>query len=131
VRLRDETWAAEETGGSLAGKPLCIDKMHVAFLERGPLVVTVQVAYCSCLWILGAGRRGRSFYRVKITLQAGQPPILIEEDSDMDVRWTLDAGTVLRPDQARYQDATRPRGISGTRAARQSNTSKRPVQSSK
>src|SRR5262249_37743986 len=42
-------------------------------------------------------------YRATITLQAGQPSVLIEEDTDMDVRWTLDAGATLKPDQARYQ----------------------------
>ena len=112
VRLRDGTWAGAETGGSaitdLAGKPLRVEDMHVAFLERGPLVVTVEVAYqaprpalvygASVLVAAGAG-----FYRATITLQAGQPSVLIEEDTDMDVRWTLDAGAALRPDQARYQ----------------------------
>jgi hypothetical protein len=112
VRLRDKTWAGAETGGNpitdLGGKPLRVEDVRVAFLERGPLVVTVEVAYqarrpalvygASVLVAAGAG-----FYRATITLQAGQPSVLIEEDSDMDVRWTLDAGAALRPDQARYQ----------------------------
>ena len=49
VRLRDGTWAGAETGGSaiadLDGKPLRVDAMRVTFVERGPLVVTVEVAY--------------------------------------------------------------------------------------
>jgi hypothetical protein len=112
VRLRDQTWAGAEGGGSpitdLAGKPLRVEDMRVAFLERGPLVVTVEITYqarrpalvygASVLVAVGAG-----FYRATITLQAGQPSVLIEEDTDMDVRWTLDAGASLRPDQARYQ----------------------------
>src|SRR5262249_25539643 len=112
VRLRDGAWATAETGGAgitdLTGKPLRVEDMRVAFLERGPLVVTVEVAYkaprpalvhgASVLVAAGAG-----FYRATITLQAGQPSVLIEEDTDMDVRWTLDIGAALRPDQARYQ----------------------------
>jgi hypothetical protein len=112
VRLRDGAWAGEGTGGSaitdLAGQPLHVKDMHVAFLERGPLVVTVEVAYqaprpalvygASLLVAAGAG-----FYRATITLQAGQPSIIMEEDSDMDVRWSLDVGAALKPDQARYQ----------------------------
>src|SRR5262249_9363883 len=46
VRLRDKTCAGAETGGSpitdLAGKPLGVEDMRVAFLERGPLMVTVE-----------------------------------------------------------------------------------------
>src|SRR5262249_18092442 len=112
VRLRDGAWATAETGGAaitdLRGKPLRVEGMHVRFIEPGPRVVTVEVAYkaprpalihgASVLVAAGAG-----FYRATITLQAGQPSILIEEDTDMDVRWTLDAGPALRPDQASYQ----------------------------
>src|SRR5262249_5867668 len=49
VQLRDKSWAGVETSGSpitdLAGTPLRVEDMRVAFLERGPLVVTVEVAY--------------------------------------------------------------------------------------
>jgi hypothetical protein len=46
---------------------------------------------------------GMGFYRATITIQAGQPSILIEEDTDMDVRWALDVGATLNANQARYQ----------------------------
>src|SRR5262249_17451945 len=112
VRLRDGAWVGAETGGSaitdLAGRLLRIEDMHVAFLERGPLVVTVEVTYqaprpalVSSASVLVAA--GTGFYRATITLQAAQPSVLIEEDTDMDARWTLDAGAALEPDQARYQ----------------------------
>jgi hypothetical protein len=112
VRLRDKTWAGAQTGGTpitdLAGKPLRVEDMRVAFLERGPLVVTVEIAYQARrpALVFGASvlvAAGQGFYAATITLQAGQPSVLIEEDTDMDVRWTLDAGAALKPDQARYQ----------------------------
>src|SRR5262249_19676267 len=90
----------------LAGNPLRVEDVNVSFLERGPLMVKVEVAYRARPPALIDGdsigpRTG--FYRATITLQAGQPSIVIEEDTDMDVRWTLDVGAALRPDQARYQ----------------------------
>jgi hypothetical protein len=106
VRLR--AWAEAETDRSsitdLAGKPLPVEDMHAAFLEHGPLVVTVEVSYrtprdgASKLLAAGAG-----FYRATITLEAGQPSTLIDEDTDMEVQWALDVSAALRPDQARYQ----------------------------
>jgi hypothetical protein len=83
--------------------------MSLSF-ERGPLVVMVEVVYNALRPALVDGTSvlaaaGAGFYRATITLQAGQPSVLIEEDSDMDVRWALDAGTALKPDQARYQGA--------------------------
>src|SRR6516162_2685575 len=112
VRLRDGIWSGAETSGSaitdLAGEPLSVSDMHVSFLERGPLVVTVEVAYHASRPALVDGGSvlvapGAGYYRTTITLQAGQPSVLLEEDTDMDVRWTLDLGTALKPDQARYQ----------------------------
>jgi hypothetical protein len=112
VRLRDGSWIRADPGRSvisdLAGDPLHVEDMHVAFLERGPLVATVEVAYQAPRPALVDGTSvligaGPGFFRSTITLQAGQPSILIEEDTDMDVRWTLDAGTALKPDQARYK----------------------------
>jgi hypothetical protein len=112
VRLRDGIWAGAETSGSaiidLAGEPLRVSDMQVSFVERGPLVMTVEVAYHASRPALVYGGSvlvgaGAGFYRATITLQAGQPSVLLEEDTDMDVRWTLDLGTALKPDQARYQ----------------------------
>ena len=112
VRLRDGTWAGAASDASaivdLDGKPIPVDEMHVAFVERGPLVVTVEVIYKAPRPELAYGDRvlvpaGAGTFRVAITLQAGQPSILIEEETDMDLRWTLDLGAALKPDQARYQ----------------------------
>src|SRR5258708_31056476 len=98
VRLRDGIWAGAETSGSaitdLAGEPLRVDDMHVSFLERGPLVVTVEVAYHASHPALVDGgsvlvAAGAGFYRATITLEAGQPSILTEEDTDMDVQCAL------------------------------------------
>jgi hypothetical protein len=110
VRLRDGTWAGMVRGGAIAdldGNPLRVDAMRVTFVERGPLVVTVEVAYevprptlvYGGSSLVGAGRGS---YRAAITVQANQPSVIIEEDTDLDLRWTLDLGAALRPDQARY-----------------------------
>src|SRR5262245_58980877 len=76
VRLRDGAWVGAETGGSaitdLAGRLLRIEDMHVAFLERGPLVVTVEVTYQTPRPALVSGASvlvaaGTGFYRATIT----------------------------------------------------------------
>src|SRR5207249_8368155 len=46
---------------------------------------------------------GEGFYRSTIEVQAGQPSILIEEETDMDVVYSLDIYEGLRPNQARYR----------------------------
>ena len=91
ILYRDGTWTATgpnalEVSGHATG-------MNVRFVERGPLKVVVEVAYTI----------GPSFYRSTIEMQAGQPSILIEDDTGTDLRYTLDIYRGLEPDQARYR----------------------------
>ena len=111
VRLRNDSWLGSELGRSvivdLQGWPIQIKDAQLTFIERGPLVVTVEITYKVARPALVYGGTvlvpaGEGFYRATITLQAGQPSVLIEEDTDMDVRWALDLDA-LKPDQARYQ----------------------------
>jgi hypothetical protein len=91
ILYRDGTWTA--AGPNLlesAGKPT---GLTVRFVERGPLKVAVEASYAL----------GNGYYRSTIEIQAGQPSILIEDDTDTDLRYTLDIYRGLDPDQARYR----------------------------
>ncbi len=91
ILYRDGTWTA--TGPNTletAGKPT---GMTIRFVEKGPLKVVVEVSYAI----------GNGYYRSTIEIQAGQPSILIEDDTDTDLRYTLDIYHGLEPDQARYR----------------------------
>ena len=91
ILYRDGTWTATGPNAlQTAGHPT---RMTVRFVERGPLKVVVEVAYT-----FGAG-----FYRSTIEMQAGQPSILIEDDTATDLCYSLDIYHGLQPDQARYR----------------------------
>ena len=106
ILYRDGTWTA--TGPNIleaAGDPT---GMTVRFLETGPLKVIVEVAYTFHRRPLTYGDKrlipaGAGFYRSTIEIQAGQPSILVEDDTDMDLRYTLDVYCGLEPNQARYR----------------------------
>jgi hypothetical protein len=110
LRYRDGRWTAP--GPNILS--LSAKLMHLRFLERGPLKVVVEVAYTfdrPAYWHKGRDApaeglyypAGEGYYRSTIEVQAGQPSILIEEDTDMDVAYTLDVYDGLHPDQARYR----------------------------
>jgi len=110
VRLRDGNWAGAGLGSSLivdlAGRPIRFTDLTETFIERGPLVVSIQFVYriLSPIAALGLGSSEQSLHRTTVTIQAGQPSIAIEEDtSNIDLQWSLDIGAALQPTQARYQ----------------------------
>ena len=106
VLYRDGTWTA--TGPNVleaAGDPT---GMTVRILETGPLKIVAEVSYTFHRRRLEYGDKllipaGDGFYRSTIEMQAGQPSILIEDDTDMDLRYALDIYHGLEPDQARYR----------------------------
>ncbi|MGD0362295.1 MAG: aryl-sulfate sulfotransferase, partial [Bryobacteraceae bacterium] len=106
ILYRDGTWTATGPNAlEVAGKPT---GMRVRFVERGPLKVVVEVSYSIDRPRLEYGDKtllpaGPGFYRSTIEVQAGQPSILIEDDTDTDLRYTLDIYRGLQPDQARYR----------------------------
>jgi len=106
ILYRDGTWTAVGPNAlELAGRPT---NMTVRFVERGSLKVVVEVAYIIDRPRLDYGDNllipaGQGFYRSTIEIQAGQPSILIEDDTDTDLRYTLDIYLGLEPDQARYR----------------------------
>ena len=106
IRLADGRW----TGSSpvpftRAPRP---KRMSVRFIERGPLLVRLEVVYRFDRPDLTYGPKvlipgGQGRYACHITVSAVQPSVLIEEDSDTDVAYELDLYAAVRPDQARYQ----------------------------
>ena len=106
ILYRDGIWTAIGLNVmEVSGKPT---GMTVRFVENGPLKVIVEVSYTFDRPDLTYGGkllipRGDGFYRSTIEIQAGQPSILIEDDTDMDLRYHLDVFDGLRPDQARYR----------------------------
>ena len=82
--------------------------MSVRFVERGPLLVRVEVSYHFDRPDLTYGQEllipgGDGRYVARITVTAAQPSILIEEDTDTDVAYELDVYQAVKPNQARYQ----------------------------
>jgi hypothetical protein len=106
ILYRDGTWTA--TGPNrleVAGK---LTSMTVRFVESGPLKVVVEVSYAIDRPPLEYGSKllipaGDGFYRSTIEIQAGQPSILIEDDTDTDLRYSLNIYHGLKPNQARYR----------------------------
>jgi hypothetical protein len=89
-------------------------RMEVHVLEEGPLKVVMEVLYAyDRPEVILQGQTapgnqsrlpaGEGHYRSTITVDAGQPSLLIEEDTDMDVSYSLDVYPALHPTQARYR----------------------------
>jgi hypothetical protein len=110
IFYRDGHWAA--TGPNYLtddrGARLNARSMQVRFVERGPLKVIIEVSYgFDRPELVYGGKvlipRGIGFYKSTIELQAGQPSILVEDDTDIDLQYSLDVFDGLRPDKARYR----------------------------
>lgn len=105
IRLRDGTWtAAGPAYLSMAAKA-----MAVTLKENGPLKVVVEVRYA----FDRPERRaydnrplipaGEGYYTSTISLEAGQPSILFEEESDCDLTYALNLSDGIQPTQGRYR----------------------------
>lgn len=90
VRLGDGTWTG--TGAVL---PVAAVSMRVRFLERGPLKAVVAVDYR----FADAAR----YYTSTITVEAGQPSFLIEDDATVALSYSLDCHPGVEPTRRRYQ----------------------------
>lgn len=104
VRLRDGTWTA--TGPNVMSRR-ALD-MHVAWLERGPLIARVKVTYRYDRSALAAQFEpevipaGEGEYSCTLTLQSGEPVIGLDEYSEVDVHWSIDVEQGLHPEFAQY-----------------------------
>ncbi len=107
ILYRDGKWTAAGPNGVvfLANQLL---RMDVRFLEKGPLKTVVQVSYLveHPEYRYGQTRlapAGRGEYRCTITVQAGQPSILFEEDTDLEMTWSINLYEGLQPTKGRYR----------------------------
>ncbi len=102
-RYRDGTWAM--TGDNLAQvryrgnyyAPSSIDKMTVTFVEEGPLRTIVQINYTI------QEQSSPRYYNSTITLFAHDDTIMVEIDSDYDVKWEIPLTTGIVPDRGQYR----------------------------
>ena len=108
LRFQDGTWTA--VGPNLMERPA--KAMTVEFLENGPLVVRVKVAYVYDKGPLHCSNpnpkypdvpAGEGPYTTTIELQAGQPSITFEEECETDLAYKVDLTAGLNPDKAQYR----------------------------
>jgi len=128
IRSRDGNWISgagenltwRDGYGPFNGRVLNGRAVETRIVDAGPLRVTAEVLYsynrpartftetraCTTLGFSAAPctiEAGDGFYRSTITLDAGQPSILIEDHTDMDLAYHVDIYSAVRPDQGRYQ----------------------------
>jgi len=107
LRMRDGTWTASGPN-ILHVKADRTRGLTVRFLEKGPLKVVVEVSYRfdRPAYVYGQQKvapAGPGFYTSTVTVEAGQPSILFEEDTDMDLSYSLDVYDAVHPTHARYR----------------------------
>jgi len=90
IRLADGTWTG--AGGIL---PVAVAAMACRFLERGPLKAVLEVEYRFA--------DPAKYYRSTITVAAGQPSILIEEDANIALEYSFNCHPGIEPTVRRYQ----------------------------
>ena len=110
IRYRDGVWTASGPNYLYDARDTHVTAktMDVRFVEKGPLKVIVVASYHLDRADLWSGGKlvlpgGDGFYRCTIEVQADQPSILIEDDTDVDLQYHLDVFKGLEPDQARYR----------------------------
>ncbi len=114
VRMRDGTWAAtgpnwlEYQSQADWTKKTAATGMRVTVLEGGPLRAVVRVDYRFEHPELAYGQQklkpaGPGYYISTITLEAGQPSVLFEEETDFEPSWSIDLYEAVRPTHARYR----------------------------
>jgi len=107
LRLADGTWTARAQN-TVKLQSGVFTRMSVDVVERGPLVAQVVLHYEVDRPDFRAdnGKNfipgGRGFYRCTITLEANEPVVNFEEDSDCDVIYSFSLAG-LNADQARYR----------------------------
>lgn len=107
VLLRDGKWTA--TGPNrVAMDAKEISTMGVRILEKGPLKVVVEIQYDALADAYRYGGKeirpaGPGYYRSVVTVQAEQPSILVEEDTDLDIGWSFDVFDGVKPTHGRFR----------------------------
>ena len=111
IWLRPGVWAA--TGPNQLQSPdngqvLAAVSMTTELLERGPLKVVAQVTYHynRPFWSYGPNFQvpaGPGTYVSTISIEAGRPSILIEDDTDTEIQYRLNVYEAVQPTQGRYR----------------------------
>ena len=114
IRMRDGRWYG--TGPNWLGYQSQADEtkktvatgMTVNVVEHGPLRALVQIEYSfqHPELLYGAQKvkpAGNGYYRSTIKLEAGQPSICFEEDTDFEPSWSVELYDAVQPSHARYR----------------------------
>jgi hypothetical protein len=116
IRLRDGTWTAPGPNRLTFPAETVITGASARIVEQGSLRVKIEVSYTLTrpAYRYGAtviAPAGAGVYRSTILLDAEQSAIVIEDDADTDLSYSLDIAATVQPNQLRY------RGQSATAAA--------------
>lgn len=98
VRLRSGDWISTEA--AIESDP--VKTTAVRFIEKGPLVVTVEISYKFREAPGGKRSEPDGYYHCTIRVKAGQPSILFEEETNAKLSYSLRLDSI-RPTQARYR----------------------------
>ena len=82
------------------------DDREVSRTRTGPTVVQIDYRFEHPDLMYGQTKlkpAGKGYYTSTITLQAGQPSVLFEEDTDFEPKWSIDLYDAVRPTHARYR----------------------------
>lgn len=107
VLYRDGSWTGTGPNGVVFLADRLVD-MRTRLLESGPLKVVVEISYTleHPEYRYGAtmlSPAGRGHYTSTITVLAGQPSVLFEEDTDLEMIWSVNFYPGLHPTAARYR----------------------------
>ncbi len=110
LRWRDGSWLGAGTNRIVfaGGHPdLRIRGLEVRIVEPGPLVAIAEVIYTLDRPELRYGQtvlapKGPGRYLARFRLEAGQPSVIVTEETDTQFAWTLDLPG-LKADQGRYR----------------------------
>jgi len=114
VRMRDGQWVGQGENSLAFQSPhdwtrsTKATSMVVRILERGPLRAKVQIEYRFQHPELRYGPQtlkpaGSGYYTSTITLEAGQPSVLFEEETDFEPSWSFELYEAVQPTHARYR----------------------------
>jgi hypothetical protein len=106
VQLRDGSWTAQGPN-VLVALARQLTGAQVDVIERGPFKAVIRLRYAFDKQTYAYGKTkiseaGPSYLMVTVTLFAGQPSLLVEEETDLDEVWATNFYAGLMPNQARY-----------------------------
>jgi hypothetical protein len=106
ICLRDKTWTASDSNALVAMASSFTDA-HVDLVESGPLKTVCKVKYDFVKPDYTYGKThisdaGPGYLTVTMTMLANEPSIFLEEETDVDEVWSLNAYDGLAPTQGRY-----------------------------